>query len=69
MEKLRAIRKAKGLTVQACADAVGVTHRTWTRWESLSADPGRDQRNAIADLLGVSLDELAGRADLPAVAG
>lgn len=61
MEQLRAIRKAKGLTVNQCARAVGVTDAKWTRWESLVHDPNREERHKIADFLSVTLDQLAGR--------
>jgi transcriptional regulator with XRE-family HTH domain len=62
MERLRAIRKALGYTVQQCADGVGVSHAKWTRWEALASDPNRHERHKIADFLGVTLDQLAGRA-------
>ena len=36
--------------------------RVWVRWESGITDPSSEHRNAIADALGVTLDQLAGRA-------
>lgn len=73
MRYLREIRKAKGLTVRKCAEAVGVNHQKWTRWESLQTDPDREERDAIADFLGVTLDQLAGRqpfeAEIPQAVG
>lgn len=61
MKNLREIRKAKGLTVRACAEAVGATHGQFTRWEGLKCEPSWDKARAIADFLDVSLDQLAGR--------
>ena len=31
--KLRALRKSKGLTQQKCADDLGISLRTWQRYE------------------------------------
>lgn len=67
MTALRIIRKARGLTTRFCAQHLGVVESTWVRWEAGTTDPNSEQRNAIADLLDASLDQLAGRApfDLP----
>lgn len=61
MKNLRAIRKAKSLTVRECAEAVGVSHQAFTRYEGLKNEPDWETAAKIADFLGVSLDELAGR--------
>lgn len=61
MKSLRAIRKAKGLTVRECAEAVGVSHQAFTRYEGLKTEPTWEKAQEIADFLGVTLDELAGR--------
>jgi transcriptional regulator with XRE-family HTH domain len=63
MKALREIRKARKLTTKSCANALGVVESTWVRWETGGTDPGPTQRNAIADMLGVTLDQLAGRQD------
>lgn len=60
MTNLRKIRKAKGFTVRQCAEAVGVSHQRWTRWEGLRTEPDWDKAIKAARYLGVSLDELAG---------
>lgn len=67
MKNLRVMRKAKGLTVRECAASVSemlrkpVSHAKWTRWEGLATDPDREERSAIADFMGATLDELDGR--------
>lgn len=65
MRALREIRKAKRLTVRECAEAIGVSHQTWTRYEGLKSEPDWDTAGKIAKLLGVTLDQLAGRAPHP----
>ena len=71
MKELRAIRKARGLSVTVCARAVGdrldkvISDAKWERWERQETDPNSEERNAIADYFGVTLDQLAGRAPLP----
>lgn len=61
MNQLRAIRKARGMTVAACAEAVNISPRRWTAYEAGESDPPPELRIAIADLLKTTLDDLAGR--------
>lgn len=60
MTNLRTIRKAKGFSCAKLAAAVGVQPRRLARWEALDNDPPRDMRFALANALGVTLDELEG---------
>lgn len=68
MKNLRAIRKARGYTREAFALALWPHLKTMSalqkldRYERCQNDPDQATRNAIADLLGVTLDQLAGRA-------
>lgn len=68
MQNLRAIRKAQGRTVRECAEAVGVTHQQFTRYEGLRTEPNWATARKIAAFLGVTLDELAGSEEPQAVA-
>lgn len=68
LKNLRAIRKARGLTVRQCAEAAGVTHSQFTRYEGLKTEPTWATARKIAAHLGVTLDELAGNDGPKAVA-
>jgi len=54
------LRKAKGITQETLADAVGVTGQSVSKWE-LGGSPDTMLLPAIADYLGVSIDRLFGR--------
>jgi transcriptional regulator with XRE-family HTH domain len=63
-ERLKQLRMARKLTQTRVAELLGVAPRVYTRWESGNATPHFDTVVQIADVLGVSLDELAGRKDV-----
>ena len=58
---LRDIRKKKGFTQQELAAAVGATKRQIGAWERGENDLPMDFAVAIADVLGCSVDAIAGR--------
>lgn len=58
---LRDIRKKKGFTQQELAAAVGATKRQIGAWERGENDLPMDYAVAIADVLGCSVDAIAGR--------
>lgn len=60
-ERLKEMREARGLTQTRVAELLGVSLRVYHRWESGNAMPHFDTVVKIADVLQVSLDELAGR--------
>lgn len=60
-ERLKELRDARGLTQTRVAELLGVGLRVYHRWESGHAMPHFDTVVKLADVLGVSLDELAGR--------
>lgn len=66
MTELQSIRQARGYSQEYMARHFNVSLSTWRRYEKLRADPPADLRNAIADYLEVSLDQLAGRSDFNA---
>ena len=55
---LRAIRKRRGMTQAKLAEAMGLEQPTIQRYENGTRDPSLSQALEIANVLGVSLDEL-----------
>lgn len=61
-ERLRESRQAKGLTQQKMADLLGVSMRTYQRYEkSGDTEPPLLNLLKLADILDVSIDYLLGR--------
>ena len=60
-QRLRQLRKARKLTQTRVAELLGVSPRVYTRWENGDATPLFGTVVKLADILDVSLDELAGR--------
>lgn len=58
--KLSRLRKERNLTLAQVADYLGVSKPTVWAWEKGKARPLPDRLDAIADVLGVSSDELSG---------
>lgn len=52
------IRKQKGLTQQQLADKLNLSNKTISKWESGSGSPDISNLSALAEVLGVSVDEL-----------
>lgn len=58
-EKLKALRTQKGITQQACADAIGVTSRTYLSYENDGRYPRkRAVYQKLAELFGVDTNYL-----------
>lgn len=60
MNRLKELRKEKGLTQQGLADIVGVTKRTIIAWENGERDIKSDKAQILADYFGVSVAYLLG---------
>ena len=60
-EKLKILRKKKGLTQQEVADLLHVNRVTYTNWEKGNREPNFEKLEKIADFFSVSLDLLFGR--------
>ncbi|WP_449455986.1 helix-turn-helix domain-containing protein [Streptococcus suis] len=60
MNRLKELRKEKGLTQQGLADDIGVHFRTLQNWENGKADIKSDKAQALADYFGVSVGFLLG---------
>ena len=62
-ERLQLFREQRKLSQTRLAELIGVSARVYNRWENGDATPHWESIVKIADLLGVTLDELAGRTD------
>lgn len=60
MNRLKELRKEKGLTQQELADKIGVTKRTLQRWENGEGNIKSDKAQRLADYFGVSVGYLLG---------
>ena len=63
-ERLRTLRTQRKLTQTRLAELLDVSPRVYNRWEKSEVTPHFDTVVKIADLLQVSLDELAGRQEV-----
>lgn len=57
-EKLRQIRKEKGLSQEELSDLVDVSRQSVSKWESGQAYPEIEKLIILSDLFEVSMDEL-----------
>lgn len=55
-DKISRLRKEKGLSQEAFAEALGVSRQSVSKWESGSALPDTDKIIAMSELFGVSTD-------------
>lgn len=62
-ERLRQLRKERGLTQWEAAVYCDITENTYQNHELMTREPKLDILIRIADLYGVSLDYLVGRTD------
>ena len=60
-ERLKELRKAKGVTQKSMAEQLRVTERHYQRYESAAIEPNHETTIKLADLFGVSVDYLLGR--------
>ena len=67
-KNISALRKAKGMTQDALANQLGVTFQAVSKWETGQSCPDITMLPELSDLLGVSIDELFGRAPLMSAA-
>ena len=57
-KKLQKLRKQKGLTQEALAEAVGVARQTIVKWEAGESMPDLEMSGRLASALEVTLDDL-----------
>jgi AbrB family looped-hinge helix DNA binding protein len=58
-DNLVQLRKINQLTQEGVAEAVGVARQTVAKWEAGETVPDLEKSQALAELFGVSLDDLA----------
>jgi transcriptional regulator with XRE-family HTH domain len=59
-QRIRELRDAHGLTQEQLAHEVGVTVKAVYMWERGTRTPHLKQAARLADILGCTIDELAG---------
>lgn len=57
-ENIVSMRKIRGFSQEALAEKVGVTRQTVSKWEVGESLPDLEKAAALAEALGVSVDEL-----------
>lgn len=62
-ERLKATRKAAGLSQEAAAQALDIRYSTYRRYEQGGTEPTVSDAARMADFFAVTLDFLAGRGD------
>ena len=61
MNRIRTIRKSKGLTMKQLGSAVDAAESTVSHWETNQREPDIETLNKLAEYLNVSIDFLIGR--------
>ncbi len=61
MEHLRRHFPEQPCTQSFCAGSIGVKQQMWSKWESGQNIPSTEYQCRIADLFGITLDQLCGR--------
>ena len=59
-ENLQRLRKEKGLSQEDVAQKLFVSRQSVSKWENGAAEPGVENLKALANLYGVTLDQLMG---------
>ena len=57
-EKLRQLRRKKGLSQEAVAKELGISRQAVSKWETDLAQPDLDNLKKICEILDISADEL-----------
>ena len=66
-EKLKKLRKARGLSQEQLADQLNVSRQAISMWELGESTPDTDNLVALSDYYGVSLDYLLRDQEVPEV--
>jgi len=64
-EKIKALRKAKGVTQKAVAEQLGILEQSYQKYEYGQHEPNHVITVKLADYFEVSTDYLLGRTDKP----
>ena len=57
-ENLISLRKMRGMSQEDLADRIGVTRQTLSKYETGESLPDLEKSKAIADVFGITIDEL-----------
>ena len=57
-EKISFLRQGKGISQEKLAELIGVSRQAVTKWENGNANPDTENLIRLAEIFGVSLDEL-----------
>lgn len=68
-ENLQNLRRAAGLSQEEVAGKLFVSRQSVSKWENGQAEPGVENLKALAELYGVSMDELTGMPSQPGPVG
>lgn len=60
-QRIAALRRARGMTQENLAQRLGITNQAVSKWEGDQCCPDIMQLPMLADLFGITLDELFGR--------
>ena len=64
-DKIKALRKEKGMTQDAVAEALDITRQAVAKWESNHAAPSTANIMKLADLFQVTVQELLSQEEMP----
>ena len=67
MIKMREYRKRSGLTMKRLGELVGASEASISQYETGRVEPDIELMTKIADVLGISVDNLIGRTEEPEV--
>ena len=59
--RLRKIRGARGFTLSQLSNATGISNQTLSAYENGNREPTLRRLDLLANALGVTIDQLAGR--------
>ncbi len=59
-EKIRELRRRRGVTQEELADALGISPQAVSRWETSGAYPDMEMIPPVANFFGITIDELFG---------
>ena len=60
-DKLIALRKLNGYSQEQVAEKIGITRQAYAKWERGLTTPDIERAAMLADVYGISLDELTGK--------
>lgn len=62
-ERMKSLRKSRGLKQTAAAESIGLSYMSYRRYETGEREPGVSTLWKMADFYGVSVDYLIGRSE------